>query len=331
MHPILEKIYDILPPDKKQRNNGWIFFSCPVCFLTENPDTKHRGNIIFNDDSCSYNCFNCKFQWNFHLGQYMSKNMTTFLKNCCNEKDINDLRLMIREYNESITDKPLDYKPIIKKREIRDIPINYKSINESLYKGEKSSSLQAVINYIYERNPRLLSWTNLMWSERQYNFLIPCYEYDNVVGYSLRKLTDDTDSKYIHFIPSGYIFNYDNLLKDRKYEIICEGQTDALAINGVSILSNIFTPDRLKRILPFTKDKEIILLPDRDKSGKKMVKQVLEENLPFSVAFPNWERGIKDAEDAVKKYGRLYTIYSILTSKESNKNLIKMKSMKWFS
>ena len=106
---------------------------------------------------------------------------------------------------------------------------------------------------------------------------------------------------------------------------------DALAINGISILSNQFTQDRLKRILPYVDNKEIILMPDRDKAGRKMVDQLLEEELPFSVAFPNWERGIKDCFDAVKKYGRLYTIYSIITSKESDKDLIKMKAMKWFS
>lgn len=307
------------------------FFSCPVCFLTENPDTKHRGNIIFTEDSCSYQCFNCKFKWNYHLGQFMSKNMILFLKNCISENELNNLRSMIQEYNDSNSNNTSESKPIIKKREIRTIPSNYKSIKDSLLKGEKNPSFINVINYLNERNPRLIGWADLMWAENQYNFLIPDYEYGNVVGYSLRKLTNKTDSKYIHFIPQGYIFNYDNLLKDRKYEIVCEGQTDALAINGVSILSNIFTPDRLKRILPFTKDKEIILLPDRDNSGKKMVKQLLENDLPFSVAFPNWIKGIKDAEDAVKKYGRLYTIYSILTSKESNKDLIKMKSMKWFN
>lgn len=332
MHPILEAIYNLLPIDKRQRNNGWIFFNCPSCYHTENPDTKHRGNIIFSDDSFAYQCFNCKFTCRFKLGGFLSKDVISWLKDLgASDKEINNLRSMIQEYNDSHSDNPTEKKVVIKKREIRDIPTNYKSIKESLYKGEKHQSLQKVMEYITQRNPRLLGWTDLMWAENQYNFLIPNYEYGNVVGYSLRKLTDSTDSKYIHFIPSGYIFNYDNLLKDRKYEIICEGQTDALAINGVSILSNIFTPDRLKRILPFTKDKEIILLPDRDKSGRKMVKQVIDENLPFSVAFPNWERGIKDAEDAVKKYGRLYTIYSILTSKESNKDLIKMKSMKWFS
>lgn len=332
MHQILETIYNLLPADKKQRNNGWIYFNCPSCYHTENPDTKHRGNIIFNEDSCSYNCFNCKTHWSFYLGQYMSKDMTQFLKDIgISDKDLNELRLLIREYNESKTDKPTENKVVYKKREIRQIPPEYKSINESIQKNDSSYTLSSVVHYIINRNPQLLNWSNLMWAEKQKHFLIPCYEYGEIVGYSLRKIFDNTNNKYIHYIPSGYIFNYDNLLTDRKYEIVCEGQTDALAINGVSILSNIFTPERLKRILPFTKDKEIILLPDRDKSGQKMVKQLLDENLPFSVSFPNWEKGIKDAEDAVKKYGRLYTIYTILNSKESNKDLIRLKSMKWFS
>lgn len=332
MHPILETIYNILPPDKKQRNNGWIYFNCPSCYHTENPDTKHRGNILFLEDGFVYQCFNCKFICKFTLGYFLSKETTLWLKDLgISDNELNNLRAMIQEYNDSHSDTPSENKIIVKKREIRQIPNNYISIKESLLKGEKNPYFKAVINYINERNPRLLGWTDLMWADKQYNFLIPCYEYGNIVGYSLRKLTNETDSKYIHFIPSGYIFNFDNLLKDRKYEIVCEGQTDALAINGVSILSNIFTPERLKRILPFTKDKEIILLPDRDKSGHKMVKQLLDENLPFSISFPNWEKGIKDAEDAVKKYGRLYTIYNILNNKESNKDLIKMKSMKWFN
>lgn len=334
MHTILETIYNLLPSDKKQRNNGWIYFNCPSCYHTENPDTKHRGNILFTDDGFVYQCFNCKFKCGFSLGQYLSKDTTQWLKDLgTSTKDLNDLRLLIREYNEANNDNLTsnEHKIIIKKREIKQIPVGYKSILKSLNEGENSYTFNEVIKYINNRNPYLLEWTDLLWCPKQFNFLIPCYEYDEIVGYSLRKLRDDVDSKYIHYIPQGYIFNYDNLLKERKYEIVCEGQTDALAINGTSILSNVFTPDRLKRILPFTKDKEIILLPDRDKSGKKMITQLLEENLPFSVAFPNWERGIKDAEQAAKKYGRLYTLYSILSTKEQNKKIIKLKSMKWFN
>lgn len=331
MHPILEKIYELLPPEKKRRNNGWIYFNCPSCIHTEFQDSKKRGNILFSDDGFVYQCFNCKFKCGFKLGQYFSKNTLQWLKDLdISPKDLNDLLLMVREYNESNTEKTID-KPIVKKREIRQIPSNYKCIQESLYKGEKSKTLQTITNYIYQRNARLMEWTPLYWAENQYNFLIPCKEYNEIVGYSLRSINDDSKSKYIHYIPQGYVFNYDNLLTDRKYEILVEGQTCALSINGVAYLSSTLTPDRLKRILPFAEHKELIICPDRDKAGMKIIDQIINEDLPFSVSFPNWEKGIKDPEEAVKKYGRLYTIYSILTSKESDKKLIKMKAMKWFN
>ena len=63
MHEILEYIYDLLPSNKKQRNNGWIYFNAPCCILTENPDKKHRGNALFTDDSFTYNCFNCHYSF----------------------------------------------------------------------------------------------------------------------------------------------------------------------------------------------------------------------------------------------------------------------------
>lgn len=334
MHPILEKIYELLPLDKKQRNSGWIYFNAKGCcenYGHEFQDKKHRGNIIFTDNGFTYNCFNCHFTCGFTLGQYFSKKTLQWLKWLdISQKDLNDLLLMVREYNESNTSQTID-KPIIKKREIRQIPSEYKSIQQSLYNNDKSKTLQTVVQYLYQRNPRLLEWSELYWAENRNNFLIPCKEYGEIVGYSLRSLNDDSASKYLHYIPQGYVFNYDNLLKERKYEILVEGQLDALAINGVAYLSSTLTPDRLKRIQSFANDKELIICPDRDNAGKKIVRQVLDENLPFSIAFPNWIKGIKDCEEAVQKYGRLYTIYSIIASKESNKDLIKMKSMKWFS
>jgi 5S rRNA maturation endonuclease (ribonuclease M5) len=333
MHPILEKIYNLLPPDKKQRNNKWIAFNGPCCeeYGHENPDKKARGNMLFTDDSCVYNCFNCHYTTGFKVGQYMSKKFIDLLFWMgTTSKELNDLRLMIREYNESNTSGIIQ-KNVIKKREIRKIPKTYKLINNSLLANESNIFFKNAYQYISQRNPRLLGYADLYWANKQNNFLIPCIEYNEVVGYSLRSLDDNSKSKYIHFIPYGYIYNYDNLLKNRKYEILVEGQLDALSINGIAYLGSTLTDDRLKRLLPFVNDKELIICPDRDNAGKKIVKQVLEQNLPFSVAFPNWDRGIKDSEEAVKKYGRLYTIYTILNSKEKDKTLIKMNATKWFN
>lgn len=327
MHPILDYIYELLPPDKKQKANGEISFNGPCCYHVEKPDTKHRGGLKFTENGFVYNCFNCKFSCGFTVGYHLSKKCVQFFKDCgaTNEQMIKLYRMV----DEFATNNNQQTKEVIKPRIIREIPSEYKSIKESLYNGEKSITLTRVYNYITQRNERLLSWTDLMWAEGRDNFLIPCYEFGKVVGYSLRSLNDKSESKYIHYIPSGYLFNFDNLTKNRKYNIIVEGQTDALSIDGIALLSNVFTPEKLKRLLEYKGDSEIILVPDRDKAGMKMVEQLLNENLPFSVAFPNWSKDIKDCEEAVKKYGRLYTIFSIINSKESDKNKIKIKAGSW--
>lgn len=326
MNKVQEYIYNLLPPVK--RRGDWLCFNCPSCcrFGEKRHDQKKRGGIRFDGDGIVYNCFNCRFTWGWSPSFHMSRKMSMFLQDMgLTTSQLMDVRKLIDEYLDSETVKKEKSKPRI----IRDIPEEYKSIKQSLYEGIKSPTLAKVYSYISSRNERLLSWEDLMWAEGRNNFLIPCREFDKIVGYSLRSLNDNSDSKYIHYIPNGYLYNFDNLLKNRKYQIIVEGQTDALSINGIALLSNVFTPEKLKRLMDYKGDSEIIILPDRDVAGMKIVEQVVNEKLPFSVSFPNWDREIKDAEDAVKKYGRLYTIYTIINSKESDPMKIKMKEKAW--
>lgn len=331
MHEILEYIYDLLPADKKQRSNGWIYFNCPSCYHTENSDSKKRGNILFTDDGFVYQCFNCKFKTGFHLGLSLNKKNLQWLDDLgATSEQIKTLKKMIKEYNDQCNDESSEQKIVYRPRTIRKIPEMYESINESLKNKVDSPTLTKVMNYIVQRNPHLLEWTDLMWAEGQNHFLIPCYEFGEVVGYTLRSLNDYAKNKYIHYTPEGYVHNFDSLLKERKYNILCEGDLDALSIDGIGILSSEFTPERLKRILTYNNGQELIVCPDRDKAGAKLVKQILDEDLPFSVSFPNWSRGIKDVEEATRKYGRLYTIYTIIDMREKDKQKIRFEAMKWF-
>lgn len=331
MHEILEYIYDLLPADKKQRSNGWIYFNCPSCYHTENSDSKKRGNILFTDDGFVYQCFNCKFKTGFHLGLSLNKKNLQWLDDLgATSEQIKTLKKMIKEYNDQCNDESSEQKIVYRPRTIRKIPEMYESINESLKNKVDSPTLTKVMNYIIQRNPHLLEWTDLMWAEGQNHFLIPCYEFGEVVGYTLRSLNDYAKNKYIHYTPEGYVHNFDSLLKERKYNILCEGDLDALAVDGIGILSSEFTPERLKRILTYNNGQELIVCPDRDKAGAKLVKQILDEDLPFSVSFPNWSRGIKDVEEATRKYGRLYTIYTIINNREKDKQKIRFEAMKWF-
>ena len=62
-------------------------------------------------------------------------------------------------------------------------------------------------------------------------------------------------------------------------------------------------------------------MPDADSSGMKMVNKAVERG--WGVAFPDWDN-CKDAADAAMKYGRLYTLRSILDSVVTNTTKIKV-------
>ena len=70
-------------------------------------------------------------------------------------------------------------------------------------------------------------------------------------------------------------------------------------------------------------NRQVIVVPDRDAPGEKLVNQAIE--FGWSVAFPEWDNKVEDVADAVLKYGRLFTIQSILKTTESNKFKIDLK------
>lgn len=327
MNSVQEYIDNFIPTFKKR--GDWKCFNCPCCYTRmgeSRPDSKARGGIKYDGDSIIYNCFNCHFSWMWSPGYPFVRKMKMFFEDLgLSFNQMMDLQKLINNYKEK------ENSEVKIERIIRDIPDGYKSIIDSINKGDSSKTLCNIYSYIMNRNPNLMYWSDLKWKEGLNSFLIPCYENEKVVGYILRSLNDLSSNKYINYIPSGYIYNIDTLYSNRKYHIITEGPIDAISINSMALLTNTFTNEKLKKILQIKKDKEIIVLADRDKGGEKIINQILDENLPFSVAFPNWEKGIKDAADAVIKYGRLYTLDSIIKSKVSDKLLINVKKRGWIN
>jgi hypothetical protein len=239
MNEIMDFIYDLLPADRKQRGNGWTYFNCPMCKYTEMPDSKHRGNILLFDDGFVYQCFNCKFKCGFRVGQYLSKKCYSFLKEFATDKQMRELLEMIKKYNESHNPEEHNKETIVK-REIRDIPKDYKSIRESLVSGETDKHFQIAKCYIEERNPRLFNWANLMWSKKTYGFLIPCYEYGKVVGYSIRKADDEVKAgQVILSIGNSESFWIDAYVDPEREELLSLGQYVSYTVSGKTITTYV--------------------------------------------------------------------------------------------
>ncbi len=63
-------------------------------------------------------------------------------------------------------------------------------------------------------------------------------------------------------------------------------------------------------------NKTVIVVPDRDRPGAKLIGIALKNG--WSVSLPAWEDDVKDVADAVKRYGRLYTLSTILHYRVDN-------------
>ena len=151
--------------------------------------------------------------------------------------------------------------------------------------------------------------------------LIPFYWKGNIVGFTGRIFEQSDKVKYYTDVQPGYVFNMDAQDWTRKFVIVTEGPFDAITVSGVSILGSEIND--IQQELINNLNRQVIVVPDRDAPGEKLVNQAIE--FGWSVAFPEWDNKVGDVAEAVLKYGRLFTIQSILKTSESNKFKLDLK------
>ena len=124
----------------------------------------------------------------------------------------------------------------------------------------------------------------------------------------------------------GYVFNLDAQNYQRIFCIVVEGPFDAISVDGVALLGSEVKDQQALTINAL--NKKVILVPDRDDNGYKLMEQAIE--LGWSVSMPDWDEDVKDVNDAVIKYGRMYTLHTLVSSTEDTELKIKLRSKKWF-
>jgi DNA primase len=157
----------------------------------------------------------------------------------------------------------------------------------------------------------------------QLRVVVPYTYKGKVIGNTSRFL-DDKIPKYLNDQPQGYVFNIDSQQQDWQVCIVTEGIFDALSIDGVAVMHDDISPEQAQLLAQL--NRRIIVVPDFDKTGFKMIDRALE--LGYSVSLPNWEPGVKDVNDAVKKYGKLPTLLSILQSATMSKIKLEIQRKK---
>jgi hypothetical protein len=332
MNLIQNTILNSLPANKKKTPSGWISFNAPCCIHNgETQDKKKRGGIMAGaDGTLSYHCFNCGYKASYVLGRKLTQKMRTFM-GYIGIADDTIKKLAIEAMRHEEGDTKYEKKKFVSFHK-KQMPKNTHSLDVWLEKyvakdltAPQYNKIDGLLNYLKVRgiDP---TWYDFMYSPDMYfNFnqrlIIPFYWRGDVVGYTGRLFEDTEKVKYVTDVQPGYVFNMDTQDWTRKFVIVTEGPFDAITVSGISILGSEIND--VQRELINNLNRQVIVVPDRDAPGEKLINQAIE--FGWSVAFPEWDKMVDDVADAVLKYGRLFTIQSILKSTESSKLKIDLK------
>lgn len=293
--------------------SGWYTLKCPVC-----NDYKKRGGFKFDNDTIAYNCFNCSTTAVYKEGTgKISKKMSEILSlfnidaTILNGVKLDGLKYKNTNKSETIL-PPTIYPSFINK------PDHFYPL------GENTNIINKLaIEYLQSRSIDITRYSFFMSNHKDWKtrVIIPFYWRGNLIYYQGRDLLGNKKLRYLNSsnVRDKILFNMDLLDNDIVY--ITEGVFDAMAIDGIAINGNRLTQYQINILNKSLCTK--VYIPDRSGGDiEKTIEQVLANG--WYVSFPDIG-SCKDVNEAVCKYGKLYTLSTIKENTTNNLNLAKIK------
>lgn len=312
-----------VPGSAKVSPSGWYSYNAVCCHHRgHRADTKKRGGVKYENNGFAYHCFNCGFSAGWQPGQLLSNNLRNWLRWSGADQDttlkINFALLRNRDQLSA------ELKPLIKTFEDRPLGETFMCLGDTRAVEEHYDLTVPYYEYLISRqlDDRIdRFYVDLAQQGPLKNrIILPFKLEDKNIGYTARTIIDQKP-KYYNYSQSGYVFNTDAIKSFYKYCLVFEGVLDAVQFDGVAVMGNEIHKDQ--HLLIDRLSKHTVVVPDRDAPGLKLIESALEHG--YSVSFPNWAPDVKDANDAVIKYGKLFTLVSILENIETQPAKIEVK------
>jgi hypothetical protein len=309
-------ILTYLPARRKQTPSGWISFNCPVC-----DDQRTRGGLKPSDQGWSYHCFNCSTTASFVMGRalgYRARKLLAALHVPEQEIDLLNLESMRHRSVHGILDeraRVANQLSAIYFEELDDFPPGSEVITPELPKYWQYLRSRGVP----EGFPAMttIRTDGIHWVRE--HITIPFTHDGRVVGWTARML-DGRAPKFISHAQPGYVFGIDLQPANWQHVLVMEGIFDALSTGGVAVMHNTISDAQARLIR--TLDREVTVVPDQDRAGLELIDRAVE--LGWAVSIPDWP-DCKDANDAVRKYGRLATLLTIMQARETSRVKIELR------
>ncbi len=232
-------------------------------------------------------------------------------------KEASTLYSFILKTNEGI--KGVEY---LKTRNISDDMIDYFSLGYCPEDGESSIKILRAKNISIES----LDKAGIVVREKNHfidrfkgRIIFPLFnEYDEVIGFSARRINDSDEAKYVNsintdvFNKSKVLYNFQNALKeahDAGYVYVTEGFMDVFALylsgikSSVALMGTAFTKEHAKLLKKL--NVEVRLCLDGDEAGQhgmlRMIDILENENIKYRIV--NYKNCLLDPDEILQKYG----------------------------
>jgi len=326
MSIVIDTVLAYLPAKRKQTPSGWISFDAPCCVHNgTSADKRQRGGCIQSEGGVSYHCFNCGFKASWQPGRAFSHKLRKFLQWLGAPDDIiNKVALDVMRENEGVEARtPIAQLPTFTTVPLPDDAVKIADITDF------NKFSMAVLEYMASRQFNVDD-TTWHWSPSlgyRDRLIVPFYYEGRVVGWTGRSVNPAKKPKYLTEVQPGFVYGIDEQGHNKVFAIVCEGQLDAIHLDGCALGGSEISDQQAMVLNRLGKD--IIVVPDRDHAGSKLVERAID--LGWAVSMPDWDSSINDVGDCVNAHGRLYTLYSIVSLAETSPLKIRLKAKKWFN
>ena len=317
---LIERVHrlllDNLPVKTSKTPSGWVTMNCPMC-----NDKRKRGGVICSGPKISFNCFNCNFKTGWAPNPTIGKKYKELVEKLgVDSKEVHQIQIELLKHSEQLeVEETSDYVYNVSKFNTEVLPESTIAVDD--LPVEHPIRQYAIERGLYGLYP-LLYFNESLYKQR---LIVPFSYNGELVGWTGRHINPPNKEtpKYLHKMQPGYVFNVDRFADSkREIVIVVEGVFDAIMIDGIAVQGNHVTAEQAHLINKL--NKRVIVCPDRDDAGKEFIEQAL--SLDWEVSFPPWHVDVKDAADAVKKYGRLATVSSIIQHATGNQLKARVKA-----
>ena len=310
-------ILDHLPAKRKTSPSGWISFNAVCCHHNgDSPDGRQRGGIKATEQGWSYHCFNCGYTASFIIGRslsYKARKLLTWLGMQEREIDLINLESLRHKSINGILEDRQQVVNILQgiNFEERELPAGAEFLTDNFpvqWDYLQSRCVPADFPFMVQA------------LAKRAGVIVPFTHNNKIVGSTIRFL-DDRNPRYLNDMQPGYVFGTDLQHSDWTHVIVTEGIFDALSIGGLALMHNTVSDAQARLIRKL--GREVTVVPDQDRAGLDLIDRAVE--LGWAVSIPNWDPNVKDVNDAVKKYGKLGTLLTIMQARETSRIKIELR------